>query len=252
MWDSSRVSFSSAVSCFYVLLMIKCSIFDSKCLNFEVILHIWTHRLCSRVLISLPSWNDQILLDQKDSRLPRQAVPFAHWLWHRLTDDPARVFSGLVPQRPSQILLHKKSTQPAEQRTNGCIPSMIWIAQLSTPLHIPCLWIIWWLPQSIRSMFYVFVFPCAVFVGLRKLQVVNRPRSGRVQAWPDDSSDAYMRLRGRARHRRTQRRRSARNTGRANPPVTSDGIQTPSGGTLNVRGSIMESSSIVPLFVFFL
>lgn len=153
------------------------------------------------------------------------------------------------PHKSSYI---KKSTQPAEQRTNGCIPSMIWIAQLSTPLHIPCLWIIWWLPQSIRSMFYVFVFPCAVFVGLRKLQVVNRPRSGRVQAWPDDSSDAYMRLRGRARHRRTQRRRSARNTGRANPPVTSDGIQTPSGGTLNVRGSIMESSSIVPLFVFFL
>lgn len=31
------------------------------------------------------------------------------------------------------------------------------------PFHIPCLWIIWWRPQSIRNMYYVFVFTLYCF-----------------------------------------------------------------------------------------
>lgn len=90
----------------------------------------------------------------------------------------------------------------------------IWIAQLSTPAHIPCLWIIRWPLQSIRSMYYVFVFALCCFFcrrgGLRKPQVVNRLRFCRVQAWPDGSSEAYTRLRGRPRRRSTQLWRSQR------------------------------------------
>lgn len=83
-----------------------------------------------------------------------------------LTDDRPRVFRGLEPLRPSQILLHKKnSTQPAEHPTNGCIPSMIW----NPPPY---------------SMFMDYMVTAAVlgacimyFVfGLHKLQVVTRLR----------------------------------------------------------------------------
>lgn len=193
--------------------------------------HIWTHRLCSRVLISLPSWNDKILLDQKDCHLPRQAVPDAHWLWHRLTDDPTRVFRGLVPQRPSQILLHKK-TAHSQLSSAPMAASHPWYELHSYPppsiFHVCGLYVD--RRRVLGACIMYLFFPCAVFClwwRLRKLRVVNRPRSARVQA---DLTTHLMPTRGSEAELATAARNAGDltgKTGRANPSVTSDVIQTP-------------------------
>lgn len=166
-------------------------------------------------LIPLPSWNDEILLHQKDSRYqaapfhlpPSGSVPSAHWLWHCLTDDHLspphhhQVVRVLVPPRPlmGQILLHKKKEKkilpPAEQPTNGGLPSIIFVAQPHPPTSY------FMLVDYVKPVLgtCIMCFLChRVFCPwgmLHKLQVVDGSRFCRVQVWPVDSSETTMRLR---------------------------------------------------------
>lgn len=83
-------------------------------------------------LIALPSWNDQILLLPPTSDRPRCSLalaPFDRWSNPESLEDSCH--RGPDKDKSSYI---KKP--PDEQPTNGCVPSVIWITQLSTPHSI--------------------------------------------------------------------------------------------------------------------
>lgn len=122
-----------------------------------------------------------LVLHQKHSRCPRQAVLSAHWLRELLTDDPC--LQRTRATRSSQILLHKNITPPAEQPTHT--------HRHTRTVLGPCIMCL----QGFCPGAYV----------------TSRLSTGR----DDGSSDANMKLRERSCRRRTQRRQTPTTAGRA-------------------------------------